>query len=46
MLTEIYIEALLAGLCGVDTDDPEAPFTKEQFSEAIKESRGEDDIKN
>ncbi len=33
---------LMVALCGIDTDAPDAPFTKEQFLEAINDAKAED----
>jgi len=31
----------MAGLCGVDTDDPDVPFSKQEFFDAIAEAKDE-----
>jgi len=33
---------LMIGLCVVDTEAPDAPFTKKEFHDAIDEAKGED----
>ncbi len=33
---------LMVGLFGVDTDAPDAPFSKKEFFDAIGEAKGED----
>ncbi len=41
-LMDIGHHRLMAGLCGVDTDDPDAPFTKKEFFAAMNEAEGKD----
>ena len=42
-MLDIAHHRLMMGLCSVDTDSPDAPFSKHEFSNAINEARGEDD---
>ena len=42
-LLDIGHHRLMVGLCGVDTDAPDAPFSKQEFFDAIQDAKGEDD---
>ena len=41
-LLDVGHHCLMVGLCAVDTDTPDAPFSKKEFFDAIHEANGED----
>lgn len=41
-LLDIGHHRLMVGLCGVDLESPDAPFTQQQFLDAIKEAKATD----
>ncbi len=42
-LLDVGHNRLMLGLCGVDINQPDAPFSKQEFFDAIHEAKGEDD---
>ena len=41
-LLDVGHNRLMIGLCTVDTDEPDAPFSNKEFFDAIHEAKGED----
>lgn len=41
-LLDVGHNRLMIGLCGVDWDAPDAPFSEKEFFDAIHEAKGED----
>ena len=41
-LLDVGHNRLMIGLCGVDFNQPDAPFSKQEFFDAIHEAKGED----